>query len=275
MTVIDNTSPGTELEVRPDAPVAPARPAEVVRPLRAAPVHMVGTLVRRPVYVITTLRQSPRAREAAARAARPVYTTTAGCVSWAKRAGQAATHGAYRSAIQAAEAGGDREALALWVDKFERAKNDRSRRLRELPAAVFGVLRAAMVLGFVGMVLAVVLGLAIQLTPDGWTWGDWWALIGTIVTTVGNALYLGAVLAVWAALPVLAWAAYREGVRVADPPRWMRTSGDDSDIVLDEATIARALEALRIPVITQLPQSRAGCCSSSPRPGWTAAAHTR
>lgn len=239
-----------ELEVRPDGELAPVLDGELVvdEPVRPAPRTLVGRVIRRPVHIVTTLRRSHRARVAAALVVRLVWLTAQGHVSWLRRAGSAMTHGTYRAAIRAAEAGGDREALAEWVDRLQKAKNDRSKRLRELPGAVFAVVRVTVFAGFVGLVLAVAVGAGIQFTPGGWHWSDWWGALAWLVTTVGAVLYVLAVAALWAAGPVELLVAYREGVRSSSPPRWVAVAlgSAEEGIVVTPAGIAAALAHLGV-----------------------------
>src|SRR5690606_38510505 len=83
---------------------------------------------RKVVHLVTTLRESDERPAVAVRStAGAIVLTAAGLGSWCKRAYDAGTMGTYRRQIRAAEAVGDREALGEWLDRKERAVEQRHR----------------------------------------------------------------------------------------------------------------------------------------------------
>ncbi|MFC5996974.1 cell division protein FtsK [Pseudonocardia hispaniensis] len=205
----------------------------------------------RVVHLVTTLRE---AQTAPARTTRTVIgagvLVAAGFTSWVSRAYDASTMGVYRRQIRAAEAAGDREALAEWVDRRERAAKARHQTLMDVPALALGGVKAAVgaLAGLVGLVIA--LGVFVQLSGAG-RFAD--IITGTldVIRWVFTAVSLAWTPLMVAAPLLLVAAAWREGQRRGTPPAWLATSADgDTDLTVDETTIARALEALRIPQIT-------------------------
>jgi S-DNA-T family DNA segregation ATPase FtsK/SpoIIIE len=217
---------------------APARPRRII--------DATATVRRQGVAVITTAAGHPRTRATLAAG----LTVAQGFESWAKRAWDGSTMGTYRRAIRAAEAAGDRQALAEWLDRKERASLMRHKRLLDAPKLAFGVVKAAAgaLVGLVALVL--VLALIAQLSGVG-------SFLGVLSGVLALIGFVAAVVAfLWtpflAALPALiAVAAYREGKRRGKPPAWLATAADaDVDVTIDETTIAAALAALRIPQIS-------------------------
>ncbi|WP_431901296.1 cell division protein FtsK [Amycolatopsis thermoflava] len=177
-------------------------------------------------------------------------TTVQGVESWAKRAWDASTMGVYRRQIKAAEAMGDREALAEWTERKEAAAERRHQRLKDLPGVAFGV--AKVLLGSLAgcVALTLLVGIFVQLSGSG-------AFIDVITGVLSAIRWIFTAIAVaWTpflmALPVFVLlAAYREGRKRGQSPAWLATAREaDLDAAIDETTIARALEALRIPQIT-------------------------
>jgi S-DNA-T family DNA segregation ATPase FtsK/SpoIIIE len=198
---------------------------------------------RRSVAVITTVRgHEPTVRTVAAG-----LTVLQGFESWGKRAYDASTMGAYRRAIRAAEAAGDRQALAEWLDRKERAALMRHKRLMDAPKLAFGVVKAAggALIGLVGLVL--VLAIVAQLSGVG-------SFLGVLAGVLALIGFVAAVVAfLWtpllAALPaVVVVAAYREGKRRGTPPAWAvtATTREQESVIVTPAGIAAALAHLGI-----------------------------
>ncbi|MGL5823374.1 MAG: hypothetical protein ACRCYU_00695, partial [Nocardioides sp.] len=182
---------------------------------------------------------------------RESWMVVQGLESWAKRAWDASTMGTYRRQIKAAEAVGDREELKEWIDRKELATERRHRRLMDLPQLAWGVTRVALAVLVGAPAVVFLIAILAAATGHGSFAGVWLGFFAAI----GFALAVGAL--AWSALSVLApvlvvVAAWREGRRRAEPPAWLITTGEtDWDATVDETTIARALDALRIPAITQ------------------------
>jgi S-DNA-T family DNA segregation ATPase FtsK/SpoIIIE len=242
--------PGAEVAVRDGGAVAGPLTGELVvdeGPDEEAPQHIIGRPVgQQVVHVITDLVKSDGAKHTATAAAALPATILQG-------------YGTYRRAITVAEAMGDHESTMLWTDKLERAKNDRVKRLKELPGVVRGLVGLAVLGGGLALAVLVCIGVAVQLTPNdadpitgesiGWTWSNWWHLIWTIATWIGWAVAWMLTVAAWLAGPLLLLGGWREGDRQGGPG-WLQTADDvDVDVAIDETTVALALDALRIPQI--------------------------
>jgi S-DNA-T family DNA segregation ATPase FtsK/SpoIIIE len=179
------------------------------------------------------------------------FTVVQGVESWAKRAWDASTMGTYRRQIKAAEAVGDREELKEWTDRKEMATERRHRRLMDLPKLAWGVLKVA-VAAVVGVpFLVLVIAVLTKATGNGSFTGVWLGFFGVIGFLIAAVAFVWGLFSI--ALPFLfVLAAWREGKRRAEPPAWLVTTADAAwDVAIDETTIAKALEALRIPSITQ------------------------
>ncbi|GAA3068488.1 hypothetical protein GCM10010464_35880 [Pseudonocardia yunnanensis] len=227
------------------------RPAVIEGEVLPAPrqrriIDATTTVRRNSVAVITTAAAHPHTRRTLATG----LTVAQGFESWGKRAWDGSTMGTYRRAIRAAEAAGDRQALAEWLDRKERAGLMRHKRLMDAPKLAFGIVKAVggALIGLVGLVL--VLAIVAQLSGVG-------SFLGVLAGVLALIGFIAAAIAfLWtpllAALPALiVVAAYREGKRRGKAPAWAATSSDaDVDVTIDETTIAAALAALRIPQIT-------------------------
>lgn len=227
--------------------------AEIVdEPDTRVPLLIGRRIPRPPTYLITALPDRAKLGRAPRAVARAGYIAGQGGVSWAKRAGAAATHGLVREQIRVARAAGDREALAVWFKALEDAKKARNDRLRALPQLVQGIgIGAAAILLVLGVGLFVG-GLSVQFTKGGATWNDWWAGVGGVLSTIGTILSVLAVIAVWAGPAWLFWAAWKEGRRVAAPPIWLippalRRSGDE----ITPSAVVIALRDLGIAALTK------------------------
>lgn len=226
----------------------PARPAE--RAPRKARQKVVATLVRRPVHVITTA--DTRTARLARTGLRAGYTLYAGYESVVARAWSAATHGVERGQVRAARATKNMALITAANTELKAAKKVRSDLLRELPELVFGLVRVAAVGFALAWAVAGVLGLAIQLTPGGWGWSDWWGAVFAVVAVVGNLLYLAAVLAAWVGGPLLLLVLpYREGKRAGYVPRGLASPAEraEMDSAIDERMISRALARIGNPAL--------------------------
>ncbi|WP_158842647.1 hypothetical protein [Saccharothrix deserti] len=243
---------GTGLE--PDAAVVgelltDEESAELDRRLAAQSVReRAGELVR----VVRANPTAGRAAKGARVAARAGWTVAQGHVSWTRRAAQAMTYGHVREQVRLAQLAGDSVALAEWTERLNMLKNGRAERMRALPGTLWAGLKALM---FAVTVLAGVLlicGVVIQLTPGGWDWGTWWAMLGDIAGVVGVLATVVVQLLVWGAAPALLVAAWREGRRSAMVPRWLISEQEraemDSEITPD--LITRALAHVKVTALT-------------------------
>jgi S-DNA-T family DNA segregation ATPase FtsK/SpoIIIE len=265
---------GKELEVRPDAEVSEVVDAELVEQLplgRPEPPTLIGTIVEHPVqtvvHAVIVIRESPKVRKAVTPVrvtARAGYTTGQGFAWWWRRAVDAATHGKLRRAEEAAEAANDAEALLKARAALETARNNRQARIMRLPL-ILGAC-AAVTLGIVLLIgLALLIGGILvwafdgNCTPTsppdcgGITWTSWWDGVADFWDAVGTWGRRLITWALWAAGPVIVWAAWREGDRRGNRPRWATTADEraELDSVIDERMVSLALANLGIAPLTQ------------------------
>jgi S-DNA-T family DNA segregation ATPase FtsK/SpoIIIE len=99
--------------------------------------------------------------------ARTGITVYQGFESWTRRAWDASTMGVYRRQIRAAEAMGDHERLAEWVERKEQTKERRRAWLRDLPALVAGLARIAVGTVAATVLLVLLTGVFVQLSGAG------------------------------------------------------------------------------------------------------------
>lgn len=213
-----------------------------------------GGLVVRPDDVVDERRRTPR--EHAIRAGRgglrAGWATLQGFASWYHRAAGAITHGTVREQLRAAKATGNEEVIGRWHDRLQDAKDNRLERLVTLPRAILAVLAVAGLIAGVTLLLLFLVGVALWLVPGGAGWSDWWGGVGWWIDFLAGLVVVAFWLVVLSAGPLTLVAAWQEGRRAAAPPAWLRTAAEaDADVVIDETTIARALDALRIPQISQ------------------------
>jgi S-DNA-T family DNA segregation ATPase FtsK/SpoIIIE len=217
-----------------------------------------GALVRRAMTTTQvvaraskTVATHDRTKTAGKVLLRESFTVVQGVESWAKRAWDASTMGVYRRQIKAAEAVGDREELKQWTDRKEAATDRRHKRLMDLPKLAWGVLKVTVAMTIGVPFLVLLIAILTKATGHGSFTGVWlgfFALIGFLIAA-GAVIWSGVSIAAPFLVVLAAW---REGKRRAEPPAWLVTTADaEWDAAIDETTIARALEALRIPAITQ------------------------
>lgn len=184
---------------------------------------------------------------------RTVWTIGHGHVSWVTRAIDAATHGHSREQMRLARLTGNLEALAEWTDRHNKLKDSRHKRLQNLPATVTSALQAGLMAGGVVLGLLIAGGLWVSLDPGGMGWGDWWSSVKTDMDFALTAIGILLQIALWLALPVLFIAAWREGRRAANPPRWMVSAEElaeyNSEITPD--LITQALQHMKLPILTK------------------------
>ncbi|MDF5759400.1 AAA family ATPase, partial [Spongiactinospora sp. TRM90649] len=236
------------------APPATRDPGALVEPTRIwspRQIDLVDLVVRR----VAELRTAPARRGAARRLLAAAVTTAQGVHSWLSRAGDALTLGVYRRQIRAAEAAGDGEALAAWIERKERAVVQRHSRLMELPLTVVSVLKGGAI-GCGGLLAGSVL-LSVTVWATGA--GSFTAVFEVVGGVVGGAFRL--VAWAWPALTVgvpaaLVAAAWREGRRRATPPAWIAAPQEDGhnggrDVIPDEGAILNALRHLELPPLNK------------------------
>ncbi|MET8050548.1 zonular occludens toxin domain-containing protein [Streptosporangium sp. NPDC005286] len=205
-----------------------------------------GPALRLPVRIAgraVAVQPSPVVRQAAQVTAVAAFTVAQGWHSWAVRAADAATLGVYRRQIRAAEAAGDREALAEWVDRKEKAVHQRHGRLMDLPFLALNVAKTLGISLIGALVLLLALSTAVWATGVG-SFGAVWLFVGGVIRLLLTVLKY-----TWFLLPVLALvAAWKEGRRVGTPT-WLVGPADGPegrDVIPDEGAILNALRKLGI-----------------------------
>jgi len=247
--------PGTELEPAPqvldaelvdDEDTRRAGGEDYARRRSLPVVRPTGPILR----VVATAATSPRATAAAKATARTGMSIGAGFASWAYRAYDGATHGVYKRTIRATEAAGDRDALALWTQRLETARDLRHQRRKDLPklAVIWGLVGGIAVVGLV--VVLTLAGLVAQVSAAGSFTGVWHSVFSAIRWLVAVAPVVFTVVLVVGAV-VLVGAAWREGRARVELPPWLSEpttgDGDVMDGLPDEGTIINALRNLNIP----------------------------
>ncbi|RSM34654.1 cell division protein FtsK [Amycolatopsis balhimycina DSM 5908] len=208
---------------------------------------------RRDVVVVATAARKAATHEKTKAAINHGLTMIQGLDSWRGRAWDASTMGVYRRQIKAAEATGDQALVAEWLERKARVQDARHRRLMDLPKLLVGLVKAGVV-GLAALVVIVLLiGLLVQLSGAG----EFTRVVGGVMDAL--RFIFTAIAWAWTPLALVApyvisvgvvLAAWREGQQRGKVPGWLATSTEDSDVAIDETTIAQALAALRIPQIT-------------------------
>lgn len=187
-------------------------------------------------------------------AGRQVAFAALGARTVARRVWDARSVSRYERMMRAAEAVGDMGALMEWETRTAAYRRDRHQRrmdLAEMPARALGVLPKATVgavagLGALGALLAIA-------TEDVTKVVAPYIAVAEVVefgVNVASAVWLPALLLSPVLLALALWSVGRKTADGADLG-WLATAAEaDVDIEIDETTIARALEALRISQIT-------------------------
>jgi S-DNA-T family DNA segregation ATPase FtsK/SpoIIIE len=247
---VDAPAPGAEVEPRvfEGEIVSDADSAALDRRLAAARVVRAASV--RTVQAVRVVRESERTAKVTKGTLAHALCVVQGVESWAVRAWDAGTMGVYRRQIRAAEAMGDRELLAEWADRKQQVLEQRHRRLLALPQMALGIAKLAVGSLAALVVLVLLVGVVVQVTGTGEFLGVIEGVVDVVrwVITAVAVTWTPVVMSVPAFVLLAAW---REGHRRGGAPAWLRTAADaDVDVSIDETTIARALEALRIQQIT-------------------------
>ncbi|WP_214322109.1 hypothetical protein [Nonomuraea sediminis] len=254
LTDLPGVEPGGELAMPTDDDIEPVE--EIVdAELVEEDDQPVQTPVRRSrditVRVVGRLAHAPRS-EQARRAGRGVtgaaVTVLQGWHSWLVRAWDGLTLGVYRQQIRIAQATGDAEALAAWMDRRQHAADRRHAKLMELPLLVVGLAKATAFIVAGVIVLLLVVSILVAGTGAG-EFGDVWAWAAGVVRWLISALHLAWSVLVVALPALLLLAGWREGRRRAEPPRWLVKPQEQSEgrqVVPDEGAILEALRNLPI-----------------------------
>lgn len=234
----EEETPGMEVEVREDR----------------SPEVLEGELVdARPVGFRAAFLDVDSHHPAATGARQVVYVCE-GVTVIVRRLRDSRTPAPLERMMRAAEAVGDHETALMWADRvseFRRDRHERRMDLIELPARVIMVLPKVAI--GTGVVLVGIGGLMAAATRDITKVADPVMVVAETVqflAVVGAAVWLPFLLALPGIVLLVLWVVGRRSHDNTDAG-WLHTTSDlDMDIQIDETTIARALEALRIPQIT-------------------------
>ena len=178
-----------------------------------------------------------------------VLTAGQGGHSWTVRAWDGITLGVYRRQIRAAEAVGDREALAEWVERKQQALDRRRTRLAGLPSLAVSLVKLTVGATAGLTVLVFVIAIAVQVVGAGTAAGvlHW---VADAVRWLIDAAAVTWSIGMTCAPVVIAVAAWREGRRRGETPAWLVGGGDGGpegrDVIPDEGAILNALRHLGI-----------------------------
>lgn len=203
---------------------------------------------RNAVATVRAVATHPHTKAAARHAGYIVY----GVVEAASRIWRASSTTGYRQMMDAAWQTGSHETAMAWADRIEAARKQRHKRvmdLVELPARVLGALPMAAA-ALAGLLLVIGIALAVS-RRDAWGLLSPWqtaAHLVALAVTIAELMWAPTLIAAVVVGLLVLW---RLGRSRATLPGWLATSTDAQvDMPIDETTIARALEALRIPQIT-------------------------
>ncbi|MFG1751451.1 hypothetical protein [Streptosporangium sandarakinum] len=204
------------------------------------PVRLAGRVV--------AVRDAERTAAIVRAVLRTSLTIGQGWHSWLIRSWDALTLGVYRKQIRAAEAAGDREALAEWVERKQRAAVQRHARMMDLPHLVLGLLKVTGGGLLALLVLLLVLSIAVWATGVG-EFGAVFGAIGALIRGIFQVIAF-----IWTPLLIcspaaLLLAAWREGRRRGTAPAWLLADDADAEgreVIPDEGAILNALRNLGI-----------------------------
>jgi S-DNA-T family DNA segregation ATPase FtsK/SpoIIIE len=185
-------------------------------------------------------------------AGRHVAYIPLGAAVTAKRLWDSRTTSRYERFMRAAEASGNHEAALEWDDRMQRFRKDRHERrvdMIEVPLRVLlAIPKLALGLFAILAALGILLGIATKHIAEVAAPFEVVAHIVMWVAIVISVTWGPVLLAApWIGLGALWWTGKNAA---GSGPSWLRTTADpDADVSIDETTIARALEALRIPQI--------------------------
>jgi len=200
-----------------------------------------------PARIVRVAQHEPTRRKV-----RTVVTTGLtighGIESWARKYRDSRSMNVYGRGIRAAEANGDLQAMAEWVDRRESALDRRHKRLMDLPKLAGGLARVVVGCTAVFVVLMLVAALVVQLTGVGSFLGFLGGVLDLIrfAVTVVTVAWLPLLIASPLFVGFLAW---REGRKHAPATQWATgfVDGDEGrEVVPSDGAILEALRHLGI-----------------------------
>jgi S-DNA-T family DNA segregation ATPase FtsK/SpoIIIE len=227
--------PGNEIEPEIiDGEIVDEQPGRVITPARA-------------VRVVVVVIRHPAVKHAGRHAGYiPLGAWTAG-----KRLVDSRTTARYDRWIRLAESQGDHETAKMWDDQRMRFLNDRHRRRMERRDRALATVKASPWIAGGSVSVLFVTGVFLAIADK--RLGEIavpFEVIAHIVMWIAIAAAITWGPFLWAAPEIallVLWYVGRAAAGSPDAPAWARTAMDpDSDIVIDETTIAEALKALKI-----------------------------
>jgi S-DNA-T family DNA segregation ATPase FtsK/SpoIIIE len=243
----------TELAVRPEQD-------EVINGEIVADDQAVEPAPAQPVVVlqltqIVTVARAAVTHKHTRRTARHLGYIPLGGYAVGRKIWLARSASVYDKRIAAALATGQHQLALDWEERKARFLNDRHRRRMERRSSMLAVVKASpyIAAGSVGVLLLIgaALGIAEHNIADVAIPIEVVAKAIEIIVLVVSITWGPALIAApWLLIAGL-WHAGRRFAQTSNAPGWLRTASDaDTDITIDESTIAEALKALRIPQIT-------------------------
>lgn len=204
-----------------------------------------------PLRVISTVARHDGTRTAG----RHLAYIPLGAAIVTKRLWDSRTTARYERWMRAAETSGNLDAALEWESRLATFRRDRHERrvdmievparlLLQLPRLLIGVF---LILAGTGTMLAIATRNLAEAAVPIQVCARFAAWVVLAVTVAWGPLLLAVP---WLAVIALYWAG-RGAAGTTAAPQWARTAADpDADVSIDETTIARALDALRIPQIS-------------------------
>jgi len=203
----------------------------------------------RVVHVVRVVAQHEHAKAAG----RHLGYIPLGAAVVARRLWVSRTAARYETWLRMAEATGNHEAALEWEARLAAFRKDRHQRrvdairvpvelLLHLPKLLLGLV---LVLAAIGTLMAIATGHIVEVAVPFKVVANIALWVAVVFSVSWGPIVLGLP---WIALGALWWAGRGAA---GSGPVWARTSADpDADVSIDETTIAKALDALRIPQIT-------------------------
>lgn len=229
------------------AEIVPAEPRE--------PEVIEGRVAEAPRVVPLRVIRAAARHQGTRAAGRHLACIPLGAMVVTRRLWEARTTARYERWIRSAEASGDLDKVLAVEEREARFRDARHERrvdmiqvpadlILRLPRLVFGLF---LILAGTGTMLAIGTGRLAGVAVPFQVTARAVALAIIVVSVAWGPLLLAVP---WVAVGALYWAG-RAAAGTAMAPQWARTSaGPDTDVSIDETTITRALDALRIPQIT-------------------------
>lgn len=248
--------PGRDLAVPPETALDPLEPMDALEPAAERAVveweePPPSPAIPRVLNIIVIRTREVAADDRTRAAARQAAYIPIGAGVLLKRLWRAKTNSLHEQMIRAAMAAGNWEEVKEWEARGEQARERRYRRRMAVPTAIVNSIKAIAITLAASVAFLLLIGITLAVADH-----DPHQIRQTFLTVSNGIRDLVTILAiVWGPLVLLApWlgvaALWHVGRTSGAGPGWMQVATEDEDVDIDETTIARALEALRIPQIT-------------------------